>query len=140
MLRFVNRAGLRHNPFIRIGAGIFVGWLILAIAHLASKALSRWALSGDLIEMHGSWLMPRIAAWTAVCVLAGALLGKIFGRGGLHVALIAVATFFVLLFGTLIYIYRDEWLVLAPNYLVEASVVAVVLPFVAWIVGRRRGA
>lgn len=140
MLRFANRAGLPQNPFIRLGAGIFVGWLILAIAHLASKALSRWALSGDLIEMHGSWLMPRIGAWTAVCVLAGALLGKIFGRGGLHVAFTAVATFLVLLFGTLIYIYRDEWLVLASHYLVETSVVAVVLPLVAWVVGKRYGA
>jgi hypothetical protein len=140
MLRFANRAALRHNPFIRLGAGIFVGWLILAIAYIASKTLSRWALSGDLIEMHGSWLLPRIGAWTVVCVLAGALLGKIFRRGGLHVALIAVATFLVLLFGTLIYVYRDEWLAVAPQYLVEASVVAVVLPLIAWVVGKRRGA
>ena len=128
------------RALLAVVVGLALGLLILAVAHRFSQALSRWALGADLLAPHGSWLWTRFVAWASVSLIAGWLTGRAFRRRALIVALLAVLTLISFVCGSMLYLFGDWGSAMSFAWWFEFSVVALVLPSVAFYVGKRHGA
>ena len=125
---------------LRSVAGVSAGLVVVAVAHRASQALSRWALANDFFELLGDWYLPRFVAWACVAVLTGLLFGLLFRHRYLAPAVLAAITVPTTYIVAFLYLYEADGLVLVRSYWFESAIVLLMLPTAAWASSRRHGA
>jgi hypothetical protein len=134
------RQRLLLAALLRALASVAGGLLTVAIAHRASQASSRWALAHDLVELRGSWLLPRFAAWAVVSLVIGSLLGLVFGRRAVVPAVVAAITVPVVYLCNFAYLYGAGGLTLVEHFWPEFFTVVALLPSAALAVSKRHAA
>jgi len=88
--------------------GVAAGTLTLVVAHRGSQALSKYALSHGWLELHSGWWSTRFAAWAAISILVGALLGAAFGHRAIAPAILAAVTPPIIYICSFLYLFEGD--------------------------------